>query len=162
MAWMLHPTGTYVLVPLQSAPDPIRQPQNVRAYAPNQVTGYGAPPANVIPIRRVESCQLVPPGVDRFGNPVDPWADFLARQPDLDPNQLAGRVGFDVMGLVPDEQDQQRLEQMHHPVTVQDRNPNASASADPGADARGARGFTAKRAAPMLVTGGAGPGDPAA
>lgn len=160
---MLHPpSGTYVLVPIQSAPEQVRQPQNVRAYAPNQANGYGQPPANVIPFRRAEECQLVPPGVDRFGNPVNPWADFLSRQPDLDPAQLAGRVGFDVMGLVPDENDQRRLEQMHHPATVQDRNPHATASDDPGADARGGRGFAAKRAAPMLVTGGAGPGEPAA
>jgi hypothetical protein len=158
---MLHQTGTYVLVPLPAAPDPVRQPQGVRAYAPNQANGYGQPPSNVIPFRKVEECQLVPPGVDRFGNPVNPWADFLARQPDLDPNQLAGRVGFDVMGLVPGEEDQRRLEQLHHPATVQDRNPNASASSDPGADARGGRGFAVARAAPMLVPGGAGP-EPAA
>lgn len=148
----------FVLVPVQAA-EPVRQPQNVRSYAPNPVTGYGQPPAmnNVIPFRQVESCQLVPTGVDRFGRPVDGYADYLAGLPDLDPSAIAGRVGFDVHGLVPGEDDQARLEHLHHPADVSDRNPNAVAR-DPVADARGSRGFLTRRTSPYLAPGGAGPG----
>lgn len=150
----------YVQVPATQAPvpEPVRQPQNVRSYAPNPVTGYAQPPAtNVIPFRKAaESCQLVPTGVDRFGNPVDGYADFLDRLPDLDPAQIAGRVAFDVNGLVPGEEDQNRLAHLHHPEDVSDRNPNAVAR-DPVVDARGSRGFLARRTSPYLTPGGAGP-----
>lgn len=157
--WSWHPSGQYILVP-QAAPEPIRTPQGVRAYAPNPANGYGQPPSNVVPFRRHETCQLVRPGVDRFGRPADWYADFLSSVPDLDPAMVNGRVGFDVNGLVPTPQDEQQLAQLHHPRDASDRNPNARASADPAMDARGTRGLLPQRAAPLLVVGGAGPGEP--
>lgn len=153
----------FILVPV-AAPEPVRQPQHVQSYAPNPATGYGQPPAaphNVLPFRRPETCQLVRQGVDRFGRPADWYSDFLEGVPDLDPSQVQGRLGFDVTGLVPSEADQRLLQQVHHPADVSDRNPNAVASADPGADAYGSRGVAPMRSAPYLVTGGGG-SDPGA
>lgn len=144
----------YVLIPLVAAAfEPARQPPQSR---PGPAGRQQPTPNNVIPFHRTESCQLVPTGVDRFGNPVDGYADYLSTLPDLDPAQVAGRVAFDVNGLVPGEDDQARLEHLHHPTDVSDRNPNAVAR-DPTVDARGSRGFLARRTSPLLVPGGAGP-----
>lgn len=134
--------------------EPYQAPAGARAAVPNAATGYGLPPGgNIIQIQPVKSCKLVRGGVDRFGTPVDPYAEFLAGQRDLDPAQLEGRVPFNVGGLVPSEQDQATLAHIHSVSAV---DPQTTPHEDPALDAYGPNGARAARSAPYLVGGGGG------
>lgn len=90
------------------------------------------------------------PGVDLNGRPVDPYAEFLAGQPDLDPAALEGRVPFNVSGLVPNEQDQTMLGMIHSVSAV---DPATTPHENPKDDAYGPNGARGMRSAPYLVGG---------
>lgn len=137
----------------------MRQPGAVRPYVPAMVApagpagyapgtpsagGYAAP-GNVIPFRP-RSSVLVKPVMTKDGSVVDPYAEFIAGQPDLAPDRGNAHL-FEA--LVPD------------PSMVEGGAPQmawqqgeAQAHEDPALDAYGPGGARASRSGPLRPNSG--------
>lgn len=98
-----------------------------------QAVAVGVQPGqHIAPVIPMPSCRLVRGAIDKDGNPVDEWASFIGRFPELDRQQAQGVVSYDE--LVPPDHIAASIPRA---MAVSDQvTPNE----DPGEDAFGSRG----------------------